>query len=148
MNVALTWEKQPLTQQLARSLRAGTRRHPQIDGHAFGFSDLKELWCADDVHAVCTHAHDPAWMYLYQAPEGGWRLVSVHTSRAAAQKAASANTDTDPEAPVAGTYVMGRLDGGRWMRVQVLSKAGEAMLTEIFSRLGCQTKLEHVEEAA
>lgn len=146
--MSLTWTKQPLTQSLARSLRAATRRHPSIDGHTFGFADLKEMWCAADVHVVLTHDHDRVWQYWYQAPVGGWKPISIHPTRDEAEAAAEGNVgeDTDPEA---GIYVTARFPGGRHlMRVKVLSAHGERMLTEIFDRLGCQTGVERIEEAA
>lgn len=146
--MSLTWHKEPLTQSLARSLRAATRRHPSIEGHTFSFADLKELWCAAEVHVVCTHDHDRVWQYWYQAPVGGWKPMSIHATREEAARAAEANTYEPEPTPVAGTYVVARFPGGREMRVQVLSQDGTATLTSIFERLGCFTEVQRIEEAA
>lgn len=144
--MSLTWAKQPLTQQLARALRAATRRHPSLDGHTFGFSDLKEMWAAEDVHVVLTHDHDKVWQYWFAAPEGGWQLRSVHPNRQAAQQAAQANTA--PEDTLDGTFAMGRLPGGRWMRVRCSSPKTITEIVGVFERIGCATKVETIGEAA
>jgi hypothetical protein len=144
----MNWTKQPLTQGLARSLRAATRRHPHIDGHTFGFSDLKELWVADDVHVICTHDHDPVWQYWYQHPEKGWMPISIHDTRQQAQQAAAGNVAPGPTGPTPGTYVCAQLGQGRWMRVLVQSRDGKELLTGIFTRLGANTKIETVKGAA
>lgn len=142
----LNWQKQPLTQSLARSLRAATRRHPSLDGHTFGFSDLKEMWSAEDAHVVCTHDHDPVWQYWHQAPNGVWELKSVHDTRQEAQDAAAPHVN--PGGPEPGTYVVANFPEGRLMRVRIMSKNGERMLTEIFTGLGCVTACERVKGQA
>lgn len=146
MMTPLHWAKQPLTHQLARELRAATRRHPQIDGHTFGFADLKELWCAADVHVVCTHEHDPVWQYYRQTPDGGWMPVSVHPTMAAAM--AAADGAHGPTERQDGTYLLARFGTRPWMRVRITSRDGIDVIGAIFDRLGAQTKLERIEAAA
>lgn len=146
----LSWEKQPLTEMMARSLRAASRGgRQQLDGHSFGYDDLKELWTVEDdeaiVHAVLTHDHDPLWQrWSYDQDDKGWTLKDLHETRAGAQEAVLQSGSV----PTRGTYLLARFPGGRWMRVRILTKSGPETLAEIFARLGCITRIEEIEEAA
>ncbi len=144
--MSLNWQKQALQSNFARRVRAATRRHPDIDGHTYGYTDLKELWMAEDIHMACTHEHDPVWQYWYDTPEGGWKPISIHKTREEALDAAGPYT-APPMGPQAGTYVLARFGRGRWLRVKIESKNGVDMISEAFSKLGAETKLEHIDAA-
>ena len=147
--MTLFWEKQPLNQQVARALRGPTRRHnTPVDGHRFVFDDLRELWCAGETQVVLTHDQDPVWQYWADTPDRGWRLVSVHATRQAAQEVAVEQT---PETPVIapGTYVLARFAESRpWMRIQVSTDQCAADIQSIYVRLGAEVKTEVVGDAA
>ena len=141
MTSPLVFIKQPLTRSLARCLRAGARDLEQ-DGHCFRYTDVRELWSAgDDHHVLCTHHEDKAWMY-FRHGDDGWELVSVHTSRKAAQEAAKESLPA-PLAP--GTYVLARFGSeGHWMRVLCQTPATLQTIRDIFITLGCDTDIDVV----
>ncbi len=141
----MNWDKSPLTRVLARSLRAGSRGI-ELDGHSFRYTDLRELWVAEENHVVLSHADDRSWQYWFHAPDGGgWSLVSVHTSRKAAQDAAKPMESHEVEP---GTYVLARWDEkGRWMRVRCTSTRITEAIADIFTGLGCETRVEEVSAA-
>jgi hypothetical protein len=151
--MALMWEKQPLTRQVARALRAATHRI-QFDGHVFGYNDLKEMWMdVDGVHVVCTHEHDPAWQYWHREDNGAWKPVGAYETIIAAQKIAQgAHDDSEPvvEPPISpGTYVLARFKGrDNWMRTRIMSKDGVQRMIDIWDRLGCEVTLEQVDDVA
>lgn len=142
----LSWHKQPLVLTVARSLRASTRpTRPEIDGHRFCYEDLRELWASDDeCHVAFTHTHDRSWQYWFNAPQGGWTPISVHTSRAKAQAAA---LHEPPSALAPGTYVLAR-DGGRRdarvISVQCTTTRGPQLLCDIFAAMGYVTEVKEV----
>lgn len=138
---ALDWEKQPLTRELARNLRAATRRHPAIDGHTFRYGDLKEMWAAAGVHVVLTHGTDHVWQYWHQSPTGGWQPVSLHDTQAQARQAAEGIVEPQQQG---GVYVLARFPGGNWIRTRVQSSSGVSTLTAIYTSLGCEVREEHV----
>lgn len=149
---ALEWVKQPLTRELARSLRAATRKSkPSIDDHTFKFTDLKEMWAADNVHVALTHDEDRKWQYWYQDPKKGWTIVSIHTSRKKAFEAALESLPDEPEvATDEGVYVLARFnEKSRWMRTRIQSSDGLEKIKTMYSRLGCEDiKVEKVGKAS
>ena len=139
----LTWVQQPLTRLLARTLRR-VSQGVSLDNHRFAFTDLREMWMADDHHVVLTHHQDKKWQYWHLAPEGGsdWDLVSVHSSRKAAQEAARADL---PPVERPGTYLLARATPtSRCIKVHITSSRGAQTLTEIFTGLGYDTTTEEV----
>lgn len=139
----LTWTPQPLTREVARGLRAATRKSSGLDGHRFSFNDLKELWRAEEGdHIVLTHDADPVWQRWGTTPEGGWQLKSCHSSRQEAQRAAE-QCETTLASPPEGIYILAWRPGGRTIRVQCRSNDPQIM-REIFENLGYQTNVEAV----
>ena len=137
----MDFTKQPLTRALARSLRAGSRGI-ELAGQRFRYNDLKELWGADDLHAVLTHEGDECWQYWFHGATG-WQLVGVYPTRKEAQAAAGQPQPEDELEP--GTYVMARWDeNGRWMRVRSSSERITENLCDIFKSLGCETCVDSV----
>lgn len=138
----LEWVKQPLTREIARGLRAATRKITPIDGHRFRFTDLKELWSADNEHFVCTHDEDRVWQYYHRSPDGGVQLICCVKTRRQAQAAAE-TTQNPPSSTPSGTYVLAWQPGGRIIRVTCHS--GDPSVQQgIFQRLGYETSVEQV----
>lgn len=141
----LQWEKQPLTRELARNLRAATRRAPSLDGHTFRYGELKELWAAEG-HVVLTHSVDPVWQYWSHAPEGGWAPVSIHPSRQEAQATAEGTAvSASDETSSVGDFLLARFPGGNWIRTRIQSRNGMASMTAIYQNMGCEVREEHVQ---
>lgn len=138
----LTWTQQPLTREVARGLRAATRKSPGLDGHRFSYNDLKELWKAEEGgHLVLTHDADPVWQHWATTPDGGWQLTGYYADREAAKAAAEA-------APISaatpqGRYVLAWRPGGRTIRVRCQTH-DPVPLQGIFQRLGYETNVEDV----
>jgi hypothetical protein len=138
----LEWEKQPLTREVARGLRAATRKMVAHGGHRFNYSDLKELWSARGEHFVCTHDTDPVWQYYHRSPEGTVQLICCVQTRQEAQTTAEIKHDPTPPIP-SGTYVLAWRPGGRTIRVAC--RSGDPSIQEgIFQRLGYETTVEKV----
>lgn len=141
----LNWEKKPLTRELARNLRAATRRAPAIDGHTFRYGELKELWAAEH-HVVLTHEVDRVWQYWQHAPVGGWYPVSIHDTRQQAQAAAEGSSvSAIEETTSVGDFLLARFPGGNWIRTRIQSRNGMASLTAIYTGMGCEVREEHVQ---
>jgi hypothetical protein len=142
--VTLIFDKQPLTQHIARSLRSGTRvTRPSFDGHRFDYNDLKELWASGNgQHVVLTHDKDPIWQY-WRLIDKSWRLMNVATTRRAAQVLAQSEEMLTAPAGGAGTYVVAKKDD-RAIRVKCQSENGSTELTGIFTRLGYEVQVDEV----
>lgn len=140
----LIFTKQPLTRQVARSIRSGTRvARPSLDGHRFDYSDLQELWATEDAHhAVLTHAKDPVWQY-WRLGQKGWSLVNVATTRTAVQSLAANEEILTTPAGGRGTYVVA-CQGDRKIRVRCTSAEGPDALSGVFTRLGYQVHVDEV----
>lgn len=136
------WTKQALTGNLARQIRASTRRKPSIDGHTFSYNDLKEMWLTGE-SVVITHHQDPVWQLWSVAPGGGWLPVSVHDTREQAQNDLGDFPPVEVPGEEPGTYVSFRLNDQRpWQRVKVQTTDGVKSLTAMYERLGAQTRVE------
>ena len=140
--MTLTWHKQPTFREVARGMRAATRKARSLDGHHFSYRDLKELWSAGDHHIICTHEADPVWQHWHRGQEGGWVLRSCHESLLEAQMAAECVPQhQDKAAP--GRYVIAWRPGGRTIRIAC--RTGDPSIQRgIFERLGYETSVEEV----
>jgi hypothetical protein len=141
--MTLHFNRQPLTREVARGLRAATRKVPALDGHRFIYTDLKELWATEDgIHLVLTHDSDPVYQYWYRPPEGTMELVCCTSTRQEAQAAAEAKAVPLPPTP-SGHYVLAWRPGGRTIRVACKSK-DPSVMRGIFERLGYETNVEEI----
>lgn len=139
--MTLAFVKQPLTREVARHLRAATRKVPPLDGHRFLYTDLKELWATEDgEHLVLTHDLDPIWQYWHRSPTGGMALVCCRPTRIEAQRAAEAAVVTTV---TAGKYVLAQQPGGRVIRVACRSE-DPSIVRSIFDKLGYTTSVQVV----
>jgi len=139
----LEWVKEPLTRELARALRAATRRtRPHIDGHGLNYNDLKELWSAEDVHVVLTHDTDPVWQRWFYSPDTlTWELRGLHDTRHEAMEAALA--DTAPTTVIPGTYLNAWMDNcSRTISIKCGDNARAEEMGRIFSRMGYQVRVD------
>lgn len=141
----MNFEKQPLTREVARGLRAATRKAVALDGHRFIYNDLKELWSSEDgAHLLCTHEGDVIWQYWHYPPEGTARLVCCFPTRREAEAAAALTvTGALPAKALPGIYLLAWSPGGRTIRVQC--RSGDPSIQQgIFERLGYETSIEEV----
>jgi hypothetical protein len=142
--MTLTWTNQPLTRELARGLRAATRKTPHLDGHRFTYTDLKELHSAQGgTHLVLTHDADPVWQYWHRPPEGGIQFVCYGTRKQCYEAAEVRAAEIQPDIYPPGTYLIAWRPGGRTIRVPCLSK-DPSTLAKIFEDLGYETNVEAV----
>ena len=96
---------------------------------------------------MLTHDEDKYknWQYWFHGATG-WALVGVYPTRKEAQAVAGQPQGESELEP--GTYVLARWDEkGRWMRVRCTSTRITEAITEIFTGLGCETRVEEVAAA-
>jgi hypothetical protein len=142
--MTLFWNKNPLTAEAARRLRAASRKAPPVDEHTFNYHDLKELWIAGQ-YAVLTHDGDPAWQCWHSPPTGGAQLLSHHDSRVEAEQAAETHDAlvVPPTSNGPGRYVVASGLGDRVIRVRCQSSDPSAVRA-IFENLGYETSVEQI----
>jgi hypothetical protein len=147
----MIWKKQPITRQLAKELRKASVSQPDLNGHSFKFTDLKQLWQGDPDHVLLTHDRDQVWQYWYKAPVGGWQPISIHDSMEEGQDAVAAYKHPDVVIPPVededgsdeGTFVLFRSDEDKpWHSVRVLSRDGAEKLSDMYERMGFEHKIE------
>ena len=68
-----------LANEIRKDIRRNRKEHGR-GGHRFHYSELKNIWHVDHVHAVINHNDDPSWQHYYNDPKDGWQLVHWYGS--------------------------------------------------------------------
>lgn len=141
--MSLHWTEKGMASDLARAMRAATRRKPEIDGHTFTYTDLKKLYATEDeTVAVLTHETDKVWQHWVSTPTGGWFPKGMYRTKGAAMEAAEALATAPTVIP--GRYLLARFGKRPWMRVRIDSKSGMELIGGIFERMDAEVSSELV----
>lgn len=147
----LDWKREATDGPTAYSMRHDTRkwrREKGRAGHRFSFVRLKNIWVADDIHAVCNHDDDASWLYFRRLPLKGWLLISWHRTRREAQAAADLplpDLTPKPKPIVAGIHIKAGWNKGDYtMNIACRTEYTADVITDIFQRMGCETEREMV----
>jgi len=144
---AFQWTHHPIDGDLARAMRRGIRarrREKGREGHRFHFDTLKNLWAADETHAVVNHSDDPSWQHWYNDPRNGWRLIGWHYTRREAQAAAERPVPEfkvkPPREAAPGIQVRAAWPHQEYTMVVSCSTDGTAdTISDVFTKIGCTT---------
>lgn len=151
----ILWTQEPVDGDLAKTLRRDIRMHRREKGrggHRFRYDDLADLMVGGN-HVAATHHEDKHWQHWWRDGDEGWKLQGSYTTLRSAQEAAAASVpirQLPPPLPAnlsAGLYVRAtwpRQDRPRGIRVKCSTPRTAEVLTDIFTRLGYETKQENV----
>lgn len=151
-----SWTQESTDGELAKFLRRDIRLHRREKGkggHRYRYDDLTGLMVnANRDHVAATHLEDKHWQHWWRDGNEGWKLQGSYTTLASAQEAAEAFTPMrkPPLAPrpaSPGLYVRAtwpRQERPRGIRVKCSTPRTAEVLTDIFTRLGYETKQEKV----